>query len=40
MSKQDTEHTLEFPLDFDGRVHRYTGGYWVKFEIRRVGATA
>ena len=40
MSKQDTEHTLEFLLDFDGRVHWYTGGYWVKFEIRRVDATA
>jgi len=40
MSKQDIEHTLAFLLDFDGRVHWYTGGYWAKFEIRRVDATA
>jgi Family of unknown function (DUF6516) len=40
MPKRDTEHTLEFLLDFDGRVHWDAGGYWVKFEIRRVDATA
>jgi hypothetical protein len=40
MAKRDNEHTLEFLLDFDGRVHWYAGGYWVKFEIRRVDATA
>ena len=31
-----TEHTLEFLLAFNGRVHRYAGGYWLKFEILRV----
>ena len=30
------EHTLEFLLSFNGRVHCYEQGYWVKFEIRRV----
>ena len=33
------DHTLEFLLDFDGRIHFYERGYWVKFEIRRVEAT-
>lgn len=33
------EHTLEFLLDFDGRRHWYEGGYFAKFEIRRVQAT-
>lgn len=32
----DAEHTLEFLLAFNGRVHRYAGGYWLKFEIVRV----
>ena len=32
----EAEHTLEFLLAFNGRVHRYTGGYWLKFEIARV----
>jgi hypothetical protein len=36
MPKRSDDHTLEFLLDFDGRVHWYEGGYWVKFEIRRV----
>jgi hypothetical protein len=33
------EHTLAFLLAFDGRVHHYADGYFVKFEIRQVGAT-
>ena len=33
------EHTLEFLLAFDGRVHWLEQGYWLKFEIRRVAAT-
>ena len=32
----DAEHTLEFLLAFNGRVHRYAGGYWLKFEIVKV----
>ena len=39
MAKKSPEHTLEFLLDFDGRVHWYAGGYWVKFEIGRVDKT-
>jgi len=33
------EHTLEFLLAFDGRVHWLEGGYWLKFEIRRAEPT-
>jgi hypothetical protein len=40
MVKKPHEHTLEFLLAFDGRIHRYFGGYWLKFEIRRVSVTA
>ena len=40
MATKLAEHTLEFLLAFDGRIHRYFGGYWLKFEIRRVAATA
>ena len=29
------DHTLEFLLAFDGRIHRLEEGYWIKFEIRR-----
>ena len=36
MPTPDAEHTLEFLLAFNGRVHRYAGGYWLKFEIARV----
>ena len=36
MRTPDAEHTLEFLLAFNGRVHRYAGGYWLKFEIARV----
>jgi hypothetical protein len=34
-----SEHTLEFLLGFDGRVHWYAEGYLVKFEVRRVRRT-
>jgi hypothetical protein len=30
------EHTLEFLLSFDGRLHWYAEGYFVKFEIKRA----
>ena len=33
------DHTLEFLLAFDGRVHHLEKGYWIKFEIKRVEAT-
>ena len=33
------EHTIEFLLGFDGRVHHLKQGYWLKFEIKRVDAT-
>jgi hypothetical protein len=33
------EHTLEYLLDFDGRVHWLEQGYWLKFEIKRVEPT-
>ena len=36
MPKKSGEHTLEFLLSFNGRVHRYAGGYWLKFEITKV----
>jgi len=36
MAQKRTEHTLEFLLAFNGRVHRYAGGYWLKFEITKV----
>lgn len=34
-----SEHTLEFLLAFDGRIHHLEGDYWLKFEIRRVEPT-
>lgn len=34
-----TDHTLEFLLDFDGRIHRHESGHFLKFEIRRVDRT-
>jgi len=40
MEGEPDEHTLEFLLAFDGRVHWYPQGYWVKFEIKRVEPTA
>jgi len=36
MAQKRTDHTLEFLLTFNGRVHRYAGGYWLKFEITKV----
>jgi Family of unknown function (DUF6516) len=36
MTEKGAEHTLEFLLAFNGRVHRYAGGYWLKFEITKV----
>lgn len=39
MSGEAPEHTLEFLLAFDGRKHHYPDGYFVKFEIRRIGPT-
>ena len=37
--EEGSEHTLEFLLAFDGRVHWYAEGYFVKFEIRRIEPT-
>lgn len=34
----DQIHTLEFLLAFDGRIHWYEQGYFMKFEIKRVDA--
>jgi hypothetical protein len=39
MKGRDAEHGLEFLLAFDGRIHHLEGGYWLKFEIKRVEAT-
>jgi hypothetical protein len=39
MPKKSGEHTLEFLLSFNGHVHRYAGGYWLKFEITKVEAS-
>ena len=36
MNEPGSEHTLEYLLAFDGRVHHYPGGYFVKFEIKRI----
>lgn len=35
----DDDHALEFLLAFDGHIHMYPEGYWVKFEIKRVAAS-
>ncbi len=37
MDDEQADHTLEFLLAFDGRVHHLEGGYWIKFEIKKVG---
>ena len=37
MNKSASEYTLEFLLAFDGRIHHLEEGYWIKFEIKRVG---
>ena len=39
MIRQVDDHGLEFLLAFDGRVHFLEGGYWIKFEIRRMAGT-
>ena len=39
MPKKSGEHTLEFLLSFNGHVHRYAGGYWLKFDITKVEAS-
>jgi hypothetical protein len=30
------EHAFEFLLAFDGRIHHFERGYWVRFEIKRT----
>jgi len=35
MARKNADYTLEFLLDFNGRIHRYAGGYWLKFEITK-----
>jgi hypothetical protein len=30
------DHTLEFLLAFDGRIHHLEKGYWIKFDIKRI----
>jgi len=37
--KSATDHTLEFLLAFDGRIHHLEEGYWLKFEIKKVKTT-
>lgn len=39
-TRQRADATLEFLLDFHGRKHHYAGGYWLKFQIVKVAATA
>ena len=39
MPKKTSEHTLEFLLGFNGHIHRYSGGYWLKFVITKVEAS-
>ena len=39
MDDKRDEHTLEFLLNFDGRIHWLEKGYRLKFEIRRIKAT-
>src|SRR5579883_2854503 len=33
------EHTLEYLLAFNGRIHHFEQGYWVKFEIEKIHPT-
>lgn len=40
MAAGTDDHTLEFLLAFDGRVHHLEEGYWIKFAIRKIAATA
>jgi Family of unknown function (DUF6516) len=39
MPSRAPDHTLEFLLAFNGRIHHLEQGYWIKFEIKKVGAT-
>ncbi|GGK25188.1 hypothetical protein GCM10011322_09690 [Salinarimonas ramus] len=39
-SPRTDDHTIEFLLAFDGRIHHLDGGYWMKFEIRRIAPTS
>jgi hypothetical protein len=39
MASTPIDHTLEFLLGFDGRIHHLEQGYWIKFEIRKVEPT-
>ena len=39
MNRRAVDHGLEFLLAFDGRVHHLEKGYWIKFELARVGVT-
>jgi hypothetical protein len=39
MADSSPDHTLEFLLAFDGRIHHLEGGYWIKFEIKKVETT-
>jgi hypothetical protein len=31
---------LEFLLGFDGRIHHLEGGYWLKFDIKKVAGSS
>jgi predicted transcriptional regulator len=39
-TNKNAEYTLRFLLDFNGRIHCYEKGYWVKFEITQGSASA
>lgn len=34
-----TDHTLELLLDLDGLVYATDGGYWLKYEVKKVQKT-
>jgi hypothetical protein len=38
MNNPESEYGLEFLLAFNGRTHHFEGGYWIKFEIKRIAA--
>ena len=39
MTDKAKDQGLEFLLAFHGRIHHLEEGYWLKFEIQRVGAS-
>ena len=39
MAEGSSDHTLEFLLAFDGRVHHLEKCYWIKFPVKKVEAT-